>query len=295
MNINLGSRRPNVAAQISQVSRGSSQSEAPGPRSPADGRCASPTRRPNRSKECPGPRWGSTLGSYAAVDAFPPPAKRTFPLTPIRILVPSEMELQTLQEILLGDSRGLVGEIHWRRIGVGLVESAAGTAGAFAEKRGPNPSEQRIATFLLGIAGTFDAKRHPVGTAVIVRDAQVDGLGIGCNLGGQRFESLDQLGWTDRRPKVVNRSGTVTALTVAAASRNATEAADRHTRYPDAAVEDMESASAAAVASALGQELVIIRGISNEVGDRDHSRWAIRSSLEAAADRMAWAMSKSSG
>ncbi|MEL6713596.1 MAG: futalosine hydrolase, partial [Planctomycetota bacterium] len=72
-------------------------------------------------------------------------------------------------------------------------------------------------------------------------------------------------------------------LTVCAAAGGADDVAGRIARAPEAAAEDMEGFAVALAASNAGVELRIVRGISNEAGDRDHARWRIEDALFAVA------------
>ena len=76
-------------------------------------------------------------------------------------------------------------------------------------------------------------------------------------------------------------------LTCCAASANAQEAAARRDRFPEAVAEDMEGFGVAMACALAGVPLQIVRGISNEVGDRDHRNWQINTALTAAAT-LAW-------
>jgi futalosine hydrolase len=48
--------------------------------------------------------------------------------------------------------------------------------------------------------------------------------------------------------------------------------------------EDMEGFGVALACRLLGVPLAIVRGISNEAGDREHARWQVPAALAAAAD-----------
>ena len=54
--------------------------------------------------------------------------------------------------------------------------------------------------------------------------------------------------------------------------------------FPDAVAEDMEAFGVAMACQMHGVPLEVVRGISNEVGDRDHSQWQIDKALRAAAE-----------
>ena len=56
--------------------------------------------------------------------------------------------------------------------------------------------------------------------------------------------------------------------------------------YPQAVAEDMEGYAVALACSISGLRLTIIRGISNETGVRDKSKWSIRESLQSVAEAL---------
>ena len=72
-------------------------------------------------------------------------------------------------------------------------------------------------------------------------------------------------------------------LTACAASADATDVAHRRRLFPTAVAEDMEGFGVAVACRLAGVPLAIVRGISNDAGDRDHGRWRIGPALEAAA------------
>ncbi len=150
---------------------------------------------------------------------------------------------------------------------------------------------------LIGIAGTFDAQVCPVGSACQFTETVCDGIGIGT---GESFITAAQLGWSqfndpdsqsvigdtlplDARP-VGGISAMGTLLTCCSASNSTETAAARHKRYPDAIAEDMEGFGVALACNLLNVPLQIVRGISNEVGDRNRDRWEIDKAMLAAAE-----------
>jgi futalosine hydrolase len=75
-------------------------------------------------------------------------------------------------------------------------------------------------------------------------------------------------------------------LTACAASADRRQAGWRRELYPDAIAEDMEGFGVATACAIAGVPLRIVRGISNEVGDRAHDRWCIPAALESARRRV---------
>ena len=185
---------------------------------------------------------------------------------------------------------GLHGKVAIQRVGFGPITAAARTGALLARYR-----PDRV--ILLGIGGTFDEDRFPVGSACRFDQVICDGIGVGI---GDAFTSAENLGWkqfpaddampevSDRLPLVSTYDPTIpcagTLLSVCAASANQQDRNARLNRYPDAAVEDMEGFAVAAACVMAGIPLQIVRGISNVVGDRHHERWQIEASLSAAVE-----------
>jgi futalosine hydrolase len=207
------------------------------------------------------------------------------------ILVPTVGELDTIREIL-PESATL------QRIGFGPISAAARSGALIARYR---PSR----VLLVGIAGAFDVVRNPIGTACRFDHVRCDGIGIGM---GPNFKSASDVGWKqfsadDAMPEVGDGIPLVstynpavpcagTLLTVCAASASAQERGERLARFPDAAAEDMEGFSVAVACSLADVPLQIIRGISNQVGDRDKSHWEINNALQSAAEMATEIMSR---
>ncbi len=197
--------------------------------------------------------------------------------------------------------------------GFGLAASGVGALHALAREDRlfrPNGSDARNdhleghqATILIGIAGTYDLLRAPVGSVVIGTQATCDGIGAGT---GDDFVAAGTMGWSQgharnglrpvhdtidldtgliehllhtRVPDQVSRAGQV--LSVAAASGNVVDAGNRRIRHPHALIEDMEAFAVALAARMAGGSLTVIRGVSNSVGDRDHRNWQPASALGA--------------
>ncbi|EMI18013.1 Futalosine nucleosidase [Rhodopirellula maiorica SM1] len=142
---------------------------------------------------------------------------------------------------------------------------------------------------LVGIAGVFSG-RGDVGVAHQFSEVTCDGIGVGA---GETFRSASEIGWahfadigdtielggrSDMSPVSAGR-----LLSVCAASESASEADARADRFPDAVAEDMEAFGVAMACQMHKVPLQVVRGISNQVGDRDQRRWQIDKALQAAA------------
>ena len=73
-------------------------------------------------------------------------------------------------------------------------------------------------------------------------------------------------------------------LTTTAASADDRDADLRRQRFPQARAEDMEGFAVALACALADVPLEIVRGISNQVGDREPGRWSIPRALAAARE-----------
>ncbi len=200
---------------------------------------------------------------------------------PTVVLVPTELELARL-----ADLGGLpVGLALTSTCGFGVIAAAARTAQVLAEIR---PSR----VLLLGIAGTYDEARAPVGSALEFDEVAIEGIGVG---EGERFVPPPKLGFPqwpgsqelgtsaifDRIALARPKSNSL-LVTTCAASIDEAHAASRRSRFPTARAEDMEGFAVALACALANVPLRIVRGISNVVGDRDSRRWRIPNALAAA-------------
>ena len=153
---------------------------------------------------------------------------------------------------------------------------------------------------LVGIAGTYDEHRLPVGAAATFDEVVLDGVGAGQGASFQDAAALGFAHWPGSddtcRDPVRERllldplPGSDSApshnrllVTTCAASASPSEAAARRGTYKDALAEDME-AFAVALACALHRVPVsVVRGISNVAGDRQRSNWKVEAALRGAA------------
>ncbi len=169
--------------------------------------------------------------------------------------------------------------------GFGVIAAAAQTASLLGSER---PSR----VLLLGIAGTYDERALPIGTARRFGSLGVWGLGAGygiehlgpadmlpqctIQIEGQPDRPIEQDLSTDR--------GQGRLVTVCAASAKPADADPIRARYPDALAEDMEAFAVAIACQTQNVPFDCIRGISNAVGERNKERWVLRPALQAAWD-----------
>ena len=169
--------------------------------------------------------------------------------------------------------------------GFGPVAAAARTAALIARDR-----PDRI--LLLGIAGTFDRERLPIGTAATFGRVVMHGVGVGT---GAAFVPAGAVGfpqWPDDdegvrvdhelplSSPVPTAAGSL--LTCCAASISNDDASQRVERFPGVVAEDMEGFAVALAGRLALIPVAVIRGISNQAGDRRVDRWQIPDALDAA-------------
>ncbi|NOT30098.1 MAG: futalosine hydrolase [Planctomycetes bacterium] len=202
---------------------------------------------------------------------------RKSPLGPTLVLVPTELERRPLEA--LGGFPGA----RLETCGFGPVASAARAAELLARH-----APRRV--LLIGIAGSFDLAAAPLGAAALFAWVQLDGVGAGA---GRNYQPPSELGlpqWAGP-PPIAERlelagGGRGLLLTVCAASASPAERAERHARYPEALAEDMEAFGVALACRLAGVPLLVVRGVSNEVGMRDLGAWRVQAALEAARARV---------
>ena len=203
------------------------------------------------------------------------------------ILVPTPHEMKIVQPLV-----AVANEHHFalQICGFGPIAAAARTAALIARYQ-----SKRV--ILIGIAGAYNASRTPVGSAHRFSEVACDGIGVGS---GCDHQSASQMGWhqftvSDAQPEIQDSieldswlvEGLPNAgklLTVCSASANETEALRRLETHPGAVAEDMEGFGVAMSCALARVPLQIVRGISNRVGDRNHSDWRTEEALTAAAE-----------
>lgn len=216
-------------------------------------------------------------------------------MSDVLILVPTPTERQILAPLLQPQMRQFGGTLHL--CGFGPLAAAARTSQLIAQHR---PAK----IVLVGIAGAI-GDTLSIGSATEFDEVACSGVGVGT---GVDFQSASQLGWnqwdsggddrTTMRPKI----GDVLPLTVSgnvervsklresrqlltccsgSASREDVELKTRH--FPDAIAEDMEAFGVAMAAALASVPVQVVRGISNNAGDRRLSQWKINDALNSAA------------
>jgi len=203
--------------------------------------------------------------------------------SPTLVLFPTELE-----RLRVEDHGGIEAGLALRALcGFGPVAAAARTADLLATL---HPAR----VLLLGIAGAYDIATHPVGEAFEFDSVAIEGVGVGEGAGLVAPPALGFPQWPgsaegssaifDRLPLFAPASERRTGLllTTCAASADLGQAALRRERFPDAVAEDMEGFAVATACAMAGVPLRIVRGISNEVGDRAPEHWRIPAALAAA-------------
>ena len=222
------------------------------------------------------------------------------------ILVPTALELGTIQTRML--PRVDPATVQFALCGFGPIAAAARAAELIATWK-----PQRV--ILVGIAGTY-AGRIPLGSASCFEQVACYGVGAGT---GELHRSVEQIGWAHWQSAtpmsgthaddliacdalsgaVAGKSGIGDSIRLAAqpacqtreqiitccaASSDDRDVLLRLAMYPHASAEDMEGFGVALACALAGVPCAIVRGISNQAGDRDKSAWKIAEALQAAAD-----------
>lgn len=171
----------------------------------------------------------------------------------------------------------------------GLGKAAAAAAVA-ALARGWNVS----AVLQVGVGGAYPGAGVPLGSAAFAASEIDLDLGLGRHPDWRGLEALAVPGGTSGNLVDLRGAGLAAATTAAdlpalpfATSDSVT--ADRgHASYLRdrfaVSVESMEGAGAARAAYALGVAFIEVRGVSNEVGERDRSLWRLREAIAAAGE-----------
>lgn len=205
------------------------------------------------------------------------------------VLVPTDLERRQLAPAL---AAGLAGTGRLELCGFGAVAAAARTAALLARH-----TPDRV--LLVGIAGRL-AGALSIGGAYRFDRVACHGIGAGS---AHAFVPAAALGWPQwpgdpadpanalgdvielpSRGQAASAPAGGLLLTACAASATADDVAARRTLFPAATAEDMEGFGVALACRLHGVPLAIVRGISNDAGDRDHARWQVSAALAAAAD-----------
>ena len=197
-------------------------------------------------------------------------------------LIPTEFERGKVQTILANRLTDQASRFAFELCGFGPIAAAAKTMQLLQ-------AAQPKRVVLLGIAGTYQAERFPIGSATKFKHVICHGVGVGS---GQQFVSAAELGWQqgtavgDRVACVADSSTETDAdlLTVCSAADSLAEATTRLIKNPTVIGEDMEAFGVALACQMSGVECEVIRGFSNVAGDRDKANWRIDHALAAAVD-----------
>ncbi|WP_146405481.1 futalosine hydrolase [Allorhodopirellula heiligendammensis] len=217
------------------------------------------------------------------------------------LLIPTAMERDRLVSAMLrrGDAgHALVGTTRIETCGFGVVAAAAMTM-RYLDQHRP------IHVILAGIAGSLGPECE-VGSAYWFDEVVCDGIGVGSE---DSYLSATVLGWNHldadasgepigdrlglhlpesstegaRSPGLLTRCAASPTLEDAQAARRRAEQTCLGKTF---AAEDMEGFAVALACQVAGVPLSIVRGISNEAGDRNHSTWKTAPALDGVAEQL---------
>lgn len=142
---------------------------------------------------------------------------------------------------------------------------------------------------LIGIAGTYGGTAE-VGSASSFSKVACYGIGAGS---GETFQTAQEMGWnhwddedknrqiTDVIPIVPLNKNTSQILTVCSAAEDSADVEQRLKKFPLAVAEDMEGFGVATAGRLCDVPVSVVRGFSNQAGDRDKANWKIADALSA--------------
>lgn len=158
---------------------------------------------------------------------------------------------------------------------------------------------------LVGMAGSYDLDRLPVGGVLTATEVHLEGIGRGR---GAAFRGPVAMGFDpvpadgelpaigERLPLPALVDGPIAGTTggglvsVASCSASFAEASELHARHPEALAEDMEAFSVAVACARARVSLTVLRGVSNAVGEPDRDRWERDRAMKALAVVLAGAL-----
>jgi futalosine hydrolase len=164
---------------------------------------------------------------------------------------------------------------------------------------------QPSACILVGIAGTRDAVRAPIGSLVVGTSVRNQAVGFGHSAAFQPLSDMAPAGedvapdplpldvpsaWLKVGTQVLGDGTTSPAIvageigTVAAASASVEESDGWLARDPGVLVEEMEGYAVALACREAGLPLSIVRGVSNRAGVRDKRQWEAAAALSSLRD-----------
>lgn len=191
------------------------------------------------------------------------------------ILVPTARERDVLARSAAQHAATFSAEL----CGFGPVSAAAATAALIAEQR-----PRRV--LLVGIAGAFPGT--PLGQAFCFASVRQSDIGLPAPPPAKQLISgaqADMDPWARTQFDDLSPWPQTTCLpcllTVGIPSADADVAAQRFAAQEQPAAEDMEGYGVALACRRANLPLTILRGTSNQVGDRDYRRWQIDAALAA--------------
>lgn len=225
------------------------------------------------------------------------------------LLIPTEFERD-----LIKDSIPPIHNTAMEICGFGPIVPAARTM-QLIERHHPDQ------VLLMGIAGSYDP-RLEIGRAYPFTEVGCFGVGVGQAETFQTAQQMGWYHWLDSHPgksigDTIRLSITVPAidelqvglsaddpkgllctllgldefvrgkpqlLTVCSAATSQQDVELRRKRFPNSVAEDMEGFAVAAACWLCEVPIYIVRGISNEAGDRNKQNWKIREALTAAIE-----------
>lgn len=151
--------------------------------------------------------------------------------------------------------------------------------------------------WLLGIAGCYHPDFAP-GLAYEFTEVGFHGVGVGS---GSQWMSPESLNWNKSfdgpdcpgsviRIRETDLPSQNQLLSVCAASASYVEVQQKRHHFPQAVAEDMETYSVAAVCQRCDVPLRVIRGISNQAGDRDLNNWHVATAMQSAFQLLRFAL-----
>lgn len=201
------------------------------------------------------------------------------------ILIPTHAEATALLAVPpIGRSHVTVAELGGRPRAVltGFGLAAAGTL--TARHLGALRPKQCL---LVGIAGSLDTVRAPIGDVFAVSSVGSDGIGVGQ---GDAHQGANALGFV-QAPGLTGHSlsleipdcwkgPTGVTCSVASASEHREQASGVRSRHAAASLEDMETWAVALACRDADVPLTVLRAVSNEAGVRDRSEWSFNLALK---------------
>ena len=174
--------------------------------------------------------------------------------------------------------------------GFGPIAAAARSAELIARLR-----PRRV--ILFGIAGRY-TERLSMGSAYEFGHVSCYGIGAGQ---GAQFQTAHQMGWQQwSDSKMENDSlpldsvNDLKLMTVCSAAASMNDVQTRLATFPGQHAEDMEGFGVALACQLADVPLQIVRGISNQAGDRDLANWRIPAAINAAWEYMTRLLEESS-